>query len=380
VAWKKESDTAAYHPIVLAPMAMVDWPERLTEHDFANMVWGFISRAATQSASFKTDYVVQAGTLVSLAGSNWRHWVDIAIRAGYLSPVTLDDGSEAWLLVEDSEDLFHIRRKAEIDWERQRRKDTNLPSLIVPVRLRDGDGCRYCGAIVVWGVQQGGRGGTYDHRVPGEAARSPDDLRVACRACNGVRADRPDADEVLPPRPAPTNPFYGEQTVALLAKHGHTVPRGNLRRHSDPAAGRVPLSKAQRPGALPGTAQRPGSHPGTAPAPSATPQPAGHRTPQHAPTSSSSRSKQRPGSQPDTAPGDPEAVGTSPLTSTETPSAESPLNQPTGGLRCPDTPGRVRDGTGTGRELLPPVPATARNSKRRSRGRRSRPEPRQEDL
>jgi hypothetical protein len=374
VAWKKESDTAAYHPIVLAPMAVVDWPQQLTAHDFANVVWGFISRAATQSASFKTDYVVQAGTLVSLAGSNWQHWVAVAVKAGYLSPVTLDDGSQAWLLVEDSEDLFHIRRKAEIDWERQRRRDTNLPSLIVPVRLRDGDGCRYCGVIVVWGVQQGGRGGTYDHRVPGQAAQSPHDLRVACRACNGVRADRPDADEALPARPAPDRPFYGQQTVALLAKHGHTVPKGNAKRHrapaqadaSDPAPSRTPRSSTS-------TAQRPESHSGTAQRPGRQPDTAAKHAPHAAPTSPSMRSKQRPGSRPDTAQRDPEATGTPRLASNNTPSAELPRNQPNGGLRSPDTPGR--DGTGSGREPSVPVPATGR--KRRSRGRRSRP--RQED-
>lgn len=232
MAWKKESDTAAHHPMVTAPMTFVEWPERMTGHDFANLVWGVISRAATQSAQFKTDYVVKAGVLANTAGDNWRHWVAIATRAGYLTPVDLEDGGveEAWLLVEDSEDLFHIRRKAELEWEARRKKDNGNPWLIVPVRLRDGDGCRYCGVVVNWKARRGGRAGTYDHRVPGQGAESPDDLRVSCGACNGRRGDREDADLILPPLSAPASPYYGEETADLLAEHGHQVPLSTARR------------------------------------------------------------------------------------------------------------------------------------------------------
>ena len=41
-------------------------------------------------------------------------------------------------------------------------------SIIVPVRWRDGDACRYCGKVVNWADRKGGKGGTYDHRMPGQ--------------------------------------------------------------------------------------------------------------------------------------------------------------------------------------------------------------------
>ncbi|HEX7992298.1 MAG TPA: hypothetical protein VF506_00155 [Streptosporangiaceae bacterium] len=367
MAWKKESDTAAYHPIVLAPLTFVQWPEHLTGLDFANLVWGVISRAATQSAQYKTDYVVRAGVLANTAGDNWRHWVAVAVRAGYLTPVELDSGEEAWLLVEDSEDLFHIRRRAEIEWEARRKKDNANDSLTVPVRLRDGDGCRYCGCVVDWNARRGSRAGTYDHRIPGRGAQGPEDLRIACAACNGRRKDREDADEILPPKPVPASPFYGEETVDLLAKHGHQVTPSNPPR---PRSRRDPASKPQRPGRQPGTArstQRPASHADPAPAPPATPQPAGHRSAQRARTSSSSRLKQRPGIQSDTARDSNNSNNSS--------DQHKPRPTETADRECTEVrnPGRV--GNGSGREP-PPVPAPGLDSKtRRSRGRRSRPLP-----
>jgi hypothetical protein len=386
VAWKKESDTAAHHPIVTRAMTMVDWPERLTGHDFGNLLWGIISRAATQSAQYKTDYVVKAGTLYNTAGENWRHWVAVAVRTGYLAPVDLDGGEETWLLVEDSEDLFHIRRKAEIEWETARKRDNSNLLLVVPVRLRDGDGCRFCGVVVNWRARRGGRAGTYDHRIPGRGAQGPEDLRVACAACNGRRKDlAEDADAAVPPLSPPASPFYGEETAELLAEHGHQVPLSNPPRPrtrrdpaattGDPAAGRTPPSTTgitQRPGSRPDPAQRPESRSGTArkqrpasradpapapPAPPATPHPAGPRTPQSARASPSVRGNQRPGNQPDTAP-----------------EQHKPRPAETAGREHTPvrSPGRVRDGSGTGREAVPAVPATGRK-RSRSRGRRGRP-------
>jgi 5-methylcytosine-specific restriction endonuclease McrA len=358
VAWKKESDTAAHHPLITTAQTMVDWPEHLTSNDFANLVWGIISRAATMSAGFTTDYVVTPGALVGIAGDNWRHWADVACKTGLLSPVLTEDGSDAWLLVEDSENLFHIRRKAELAWESRRKKDNASPWLVVPVRLRDGDGCRYCGVVVDWNARRGGRAGTYDHRIPGRGAESPDDLRVSCTACNTRRRDRDDAEQALPPLPAPASPYYGEETAELLAKHGHQVPlstpkrprtrRDRASKPSDPAAGRSPRVQPERPA----------SHADHATP--ATPHPAGPRAPKAAPASSSVRSKAnepRPGSQP---------VHASDQHKRR--SADSAETDPT---EVRD-PGRVGSGTGagSGREP-PPVPATGR--KRRSR--RGRPPP-----
>ncbi|MEU4214022.1 hypothetical protein [Actinoplanes sp. NPDC026623] len=289
--WAKFSDTAAHHPAVLAPMAFdpAAWqPPRWTQADVVNLLLGVFTRCAVQSAGYLTDYVITPGVLASTAGDNWRHWATLMERAGYLTPAELDDGGPAWRLVDDPTNLVHIRLKDELEWERQRKRDNGNPALTVAVRLRDGDACRYCGVIVVWGDQRGGRGGTYDHRIAGQAAASPDDLRVACHACNARRSNKADADDWCPPRPAPAAPHYGPKTAAMLREHGHRVRRSRTPRpgtRPDPATSTTRRPRTQRdtatdtPTGDPATSRTPHRTTGTAPAPSpsapaATPHPA----------------------------------------------------------------------------------------------------------
>ncbi|MEU8264929.1 hypothetical protein AB0C02_30485 [Micromonospora sp. NPDC048999] len=368
--WAKFSDTSAMHPVVLAPAALTDWqPPRWTQTDLVNLLAGFFTRLAVQSAGYTTDYVVLAGTVATTGGDNWQHWVDLAVRVGYLIPIDPIDGQSAWRLIDDSTHLAHIRLKDELDWERQRRADNGNPVLTVPVRLRDGDACRYCGVVVNWGDQKGGRGATYDHCRPGQAATGPDDLRVACRACNARRKDHPDADDWCPPRPAPAEPYYSARTVTWLAEHGHQVRRGRIPR---PATQAAPAPTATpRPGTQPAPAPRdpatsrpprpapPRTTTGdpapsrTTPAP-ATPPPAGPRAP-------------RPGLRPGPATRDPAPGGTPPSTNKrqDQQGLANPSNRLTAGSGSPG-----REGHGTGAQA--PSPATPPR-KRRPRGRRGRP-------
>lgn len=268
MAWLRVSDSAGNNPIVLAPL-LTD-PAELPPMDpymWANSLFGFVSRCATSAAGYGRSYYVSDATIASYGGPAWRAMADAAHKAGYWSPT--DHG---WLLVDDAENLLHIRKGEEIDWERARKADTANARLTAAVRFRDGDGCRYCPVVVVWGDRKSARGGTYDHRVPGQPAQGPDDLRVACRGCNSTRGDNPDADDVLPPRPVPVEPFYSAKSVVFLREHGFDVPE------------RAPA----RPGTLPEPAQRdPGdgiprtSDPepiGITPAPPSDP-PAGRTTP-----------------------------------------------------------------------------------------------------
>lgn len=237
MAWLRVSDSAGNNPIVLAPL-LAD-PAKLPPMDtyvWTNAVFGFVVRCAGDAAGYGRSYYVSDATIASYGGPSWRAMADAAHKAGYWSPA----GERGWLLVEDPENLLHIRRGEEIDWERQRKADTANGRLTAAVRFRDGDGCRYCPVIVVWGDRKSARGGTYDHRRPGEAAQSPDDLRVACRGCNGLRGDDPSADERVPALPPPAQPFYSAKSVVFLREHGYDV------RESAPA----------RPGTLPDTAPR----------------------------------------------------------------------------------------------------------------------------
>lgn len=327
MAWLRTSDTAGNHPVVLAPLVDPTPPPAMDAYLWVNALFGFVSRCATAAAGYNRSYVVSDATAASMGGPAWRVAAEAAERAGYWTR----HADSGWLIRDDPEHFVHIRTAEEIDWERARKADSANPKLTVPVRLRDGDGCRYCGDIVRWGDPRSGRGGTYDHRVPGQQAQTPEDLRVACRSCNTIRGNDPDADKTWPPRPAPAEPFYGPETAAFLAKRGHTVP----------VTERVP----QRSGIQPDIA------PERDPASSGTPRasdPASSRTPLASDSASSGTTR------------------TPNLPATKSISSANAANRPT---TAAQSPGRDGSGSGTGRggnRRNPHVP-------KRSRGRRGRP-------
>lgn len=91
--------------------------------------------------------------------------------------------------------------------ERARRKrglydDKELTRM---VRARDGDSCRYCGAIVDWSNRKGPGGGTYDHIDP-EGPNTPENIAVACRRCNAQKNRRTPENAGMPLLPAANAP------------------------------------------------------------------------------------------------------------------------------------------------------------------------------
>ena len=213
--WLKVSDTAAQHRIV--------W--RALEIPGASMqsmwsLFGQVLALAVEAAAFKTDYVVERGSILKFTGTPEaaEKFIADATFCGYLTDqVPLEDGRIAYLLVED-EDLFHMRLREEIDWENRRRNDTRNGALIVPIRARDGDACRWCGNVVYWGNQKGGRGATYDHLNPGVPAETPEDMVVACRSCNSSRKDN--AGWAVDLLPAPSAPYFSARSAAWLTENG----------------------------------------------------------------------------------------------------------------------------------------------------------------
>nr|DAL06910.1 MAG TPA: CRISPR-associated endonuclease [Caudoviricetes sp.] len=213
--WLKVSDTAAQHRIV--------W--RALEIPGASMqsmwsLFGQVLALAVEAAAFKTDYVVERGSILKFTGTPdaAEKFIADATFCGYLTgEVPLNDGRIAYRLVED-EDLFHMRLKEEIEWENRRRNDTRNGSLIVPIRARDGDACRWCGNVVYWGDQRGGRGATYDHLRPGVPAETPEDMVVACRSCNSSRKDN--AGWAVDLLPAPKTPYFSTKSSAWLTENG----------------------------------------------------------------------------------------------------------------------------------------------------------------
>ena len=213
--WLKVSDTAAQHRIV--------W--RALEIPGASMqsmwsLFGQVLALAVEAAAFKTDYVVERGSILKFTGSPDAadKFIADAMFCGYLTDqVPLEDGRIAYKLVDD-EDLFHMRLREEIDWENRRRNDTRNGALIVPIRARDGDACRWCGHVVYWGNQKGGRGATYDHLRPGVPAETPEDMVVACRSCNSSRKDN--AGWAVDLLPAPKTPYFSAKSAAWLTENG----------------------------------------------------------------------------------------------------------------------------------------------------------------
>lgn len=216
--WLRVGDTSITHPIVLRALELEDADERTLWELF-----GFVTACATHAAAHKTDYIIELGTIRSLAGlSQADRLIQSAVECGYFTEVEGEDGRRAYKLVDDPE-LFHMRLKDDIDWERRQRNDTRNFTLTAPIRHRDGDACRWCGKVVFWGDQKSGRGATYDHLKPGTGAESPDDMVVSCRACNSSRKNEVMAWVGRKPLPAPKDPRYGKKTTVFLADNGIKV-------------------------------------------------------------------------------------------------------------------------------------------------------------
>ncbi|MCQ9367966.1 hypothetical protein NQ036_06870 [Brevibacterium sp. 91QC2O2] len=208
-----------------------------------NEAFGFVLRCAVQSTAHLTDYVITQGTAVAMAGqSRATELIGMALAAGYFTEtLTLADGRTAYKLVDD-DTFLHMRTREEIDWERQRKEDNKNPALTIPARLRDGDACRYCGLVVNFhGNRRGQKGGTYDHLV--RKPQGPDDIVVACNACNATLLDAPRSHREAEMMPVPPRPYFKPKTLEWLRDHEY-VHMHNLpvptQREPDVAAGRVP--------------------------------------------------------------------------------------------------------------------------------------------
>lgn len=227
--WLKAGDNAATHPLVMALLTVPASDDRTI-----NEVFGFVVRCAMQSAGHMTDYRIDAGTAALIGGTRAKKLLRQSVSAGLMTEH--GKGRERfWRLVEDPE-FLHIRLREEVEWDRQRRKDAANPELTVPVRVRDGDSCRYCGQVVYWRNKKGARGATYDHREPGKPA-TVDTYVVSCRGCNSKRSDTVDADKQVPLLPAPDTPYYSPSTIKWLAGHGVPI--------AEPSTGQQSSSPAE---------------------------------------------------------------------------------------------------------------------------------------
>lgn len=266
MAWVRWGDAMAMHPSLLAVLEHPEFDDRLL-----NEVTGFVTRCAAQSGAHNTDYVVRRGTAIQIAGpTRVDLLLDVAAFAGLITEVEISDDGRAvtaYKLKDDDPEFLHLRLKKEIEWEQQRKNDSARPQLIVPVRLRDGDACRWCGCIVDWFDRRSGRAGTYDHLVPGEPA-TIDTYVVCCKSCNSSRRDGLAPNGRTNVLPAPAKPYFSVKTVEWLTD--------NEWRKSQAIPVPAPSATYVRPGALADGSQPPAPDgPADGSQPPATPQPDG---------------------------------------------------------------------------------------------------------
>ncbi len=218
MAWQRSGDTGATYPKLMAVRGDARADDRTI-----NEIAGFVWRLSMQSGAHTTDYVLDVGTVEMLGGSRTTELLRLAVKHRLLTKVRTDHGA-GYKLIEDP-DFIHLRSKAEVEWERQQRNDTRNVSLLIPVLLRDGDSCRWCGIGVVWLGRKTARSGEWDHLVPGQPG-TVETMVVACVGCNRARGgdvERWDSAHTL--RPAPQRPRYGEATAKKLTDNGYpTTP------------------------------------------------------------------------------------------------------------------------------------------------------------
>lgn len=207
--WMKSGDTAASYPRLLA---VDELPS--AEEWSVNEVAGFVKRLFEHSAAHMTDYEVGFGDVKLMAPTRHELLVEQACSTGLMRLVSGQGRTRRWRLVEDDE-FIHIRKRADVMWDRQRDADRRNKDLTMPVRLRDGDSCRYCGQVVSWSDHKSGRAGTYDHRDPGQAA-TVETYVVSCKSCNSARLNDEHADTKYPILPVPHAPRFSATTRKLL--------------------------------------------------------------------------------------------------------------------------------------------------------------------
>lgn len=378
--WLRVSDTVAMHPIVLAVAEHPDADERT-----ADELFGFISRLATLSAQHTTDYISSYATALSIAGSKARtdRLLAQAEFAGYgWNEEDTDTGRRRFRLLDDPQ-FLHMKTAEEVEFERQRKLDNANPYITALVRLRDGDACRYCGKVVSWSDRVGGKGGTYDHRPPGEPAKAETAV-VACKSCNSARgalcqgmkgqAALEAADAVVPLLEVPPEPYYKPATRTFLAKHSDILKQHGL----------TPPPPAKTKRIVPAGQPAPGS---------ATPRPATQTYLDQASSADTAPQQERPAAQAqegatqphqgangstDTAP--PMERPAAPQAASDAPSRRSPQID---GLPILDGPGRVgsgrdglaQDGDRTRRAEAGSPISPARKRRRGRRGGKSKPRP-----
>ena len=251
MAWLRVGDNINTHPLMSRLVEACDY-----DHALKNEALGLFIALATSSAAHLTDYVVEPGLVGVLAPGREKKLMDV-LRAATLVENYKDEVEDRWLYrLKNDIEFVHMRSKAEVEIDRDRTRDRRNPELTMPVRVRDGDQCRWCGRTVNFADHKSNRGGTIDS-LNSHQESTIETLVVACRGCNSERKAGKDGFELRQP---PMFPHYETSTINFINTHKWSVANGihiektQSELELEPAAARVDGAPADVEGAARETA------------------------------------------------------------------------------------------------------------------------------
>ena len=215
--WFRGGDTLTTHPLMIRLLEVCDG-----DHLLKNEAKGVLVDLVSISAAHATDYLVGYGAVSQVAPGREKIVIENLCAAGLLFREEGPDGRPMLRIVDDPT-LFHIRLKEEMELDRRRAKDKRNPELLITVRVRDGDQCRWCGKTVDWRDRRSARSATYDS-LNGHKESTPETLVVACQACNSKRG----AGEVLELRdpPTPAEVYYTAASIEFINNNQYAQDSG----------------------------------------------------------------------------------------------------------------------------------------------------------
>ena len=231
MAWLRIGDNIVTHPMMSRLLVATG-----LDHQQKNEAFGVLAQIAAGSAAHLTDGIVEMGSLAQVAPGRERAVLDALKTAGIAEETKLDDRYVIRLVLND-EEFVHMRRREEVEQDRNRAKDKRTPGLLAQVRVRDGDVCRWCAKSVSWSNRRGRRAATYDSLTKHKNS-TVDTLVVSCKTCNSRRGN----GEELHLKPEPENPIYSQKTVDFVNKDQWCIDHGI---HIELSAPQLPLDISQ---------------------------------------------------------------------------------------------------------------------------------------
>lgn len=216
MAWLRIGDNVATHPKMSLLLEACEF-----DHSLKNESFGLMVSLAAVSAAHLTDFMVGPGLVAQFAPGREKVLIDILVSAGLLERVKVD---ERWMYkLYNDEEFIHMRTKAEVEIDRARKRDSRRHDLIIPVRVRDGDQCRWCGKTVSWEDRKSARAATIDS-LTSHRESTVDTLVVACNGCNSAGHEGKERT----PRPAPTpqEVYYSPKTIAWINNTDYAQENG----------------------------------------------------------------------------------------------------------------------------------------------------------